>query len=185
MCTIVEGHIYHMFAQQWDYSFGINWKVLYQVWYTDLGCWLSVWGRHVISYTQNTHQLVNIVWKLPWKCSPCTNYIYCEKCMPSIFVDWGAIGSKLGAKLHVFKSLSNLKEYLFQDWQRHQILLDLVSFSGWPVQPYLTHWDKMVTMLQTTYSNQYTCMKMIVFWFNFYLNLLQRVQLTIGQHWFR
>ena len=47
----------------------------------------------------------------------------------------------------------------------------------------LTHWgqNKMVAILQTTFSNRFSWMKMFEFWLKFHL----RVQLTISQHWFR
>ena len=51
----------------------------------------------------------------------------------------------------------------------------------------LTHWglDKMDTILQTTFSNALSWMKMFEHRFKFHWNLFLRVQLTIFQHCFR
>ena len=44
----------------------------------------------------------------------------------------------------------------------------------------LTHWgrDKMATIFQTMFLNEFSWMKMYVFWLNFHWNLLARDQLT-------
>ena len=51
----------------------------------------------------------------------------------------------------------------------------------------LTHWkrDKMIDILQTTFSNALSWMKMYEFPLRFHWNLFLRAQLTIFQHWFR
>ena len=51
----------------------------------------------------------------------------------------------------------------------------------------LTHWgrDKIDAILQTTFSNAISWMKMFEFRLKFHWSLLLRVQLTIFQHWFR
>ena len=51
----------------------------------------------------------------------------------------------------------------------------------------LTHWgrDKMAAILQKTFSNSFSWIKMYEFQFKFHLSLLLRVQLTIFHHWFR
>ena len=51
----------------------------------------------------------------------------------------------------------------------------------------LTHWgwDKMIAILQTTFSNAFSWMKMHGFWLRFHWNSYLRVQLTIFQHWIR
>ena len=51
----------------------------------------------------------------------------------------------------------------------------------------LTHWgrDKMAAILQKTFSNAFSWIKMYEFQFKFHLSLLLRVQLTIFHHWFR
>ena len=51
----------------------------------------------------------------------------------------------------------------------------------------LTHWgrDKMATIFQTTFSNAFSWMKIVVFLSKFHWNLFSRVRLTISQHWFR
>ena len=50
-----------------------------------------------------------------------------------------------------------------------------------------THWgrDNMATISQTTFSNEFSWMKMLEFWFKFNWRLFLRVQLTIFHHWFR
>ena len=50
----------------------------------------------------------------------------------------------------------------------------------------LSHWgwDKMAAILQNTFSNAFSWMK-IIFWFKFHWDLFLRVKLTIIQHWFR
>ena len=47
----------------------------------------------------------------------------------------------------------------------------------------ITHWgrDKMVAICQTTFSNAFSWMKIIVFWWKCHWNLFPRVQLTIFQ----
>ena len=51
----------------------------------------------------------------------------------------------------------------------------------------LTHWgrDKMAAILQTTYSNAFSWMKMYKFWLRFHWNFFPRVQITIFHHCFR
>ena len=51
----------------------------------------------------------------------------------------------------------------------------------------LTHWgqDKMAAIFQTTFSNEFSWMKMFKFRLRFHWSLFPRVQLTIFQHWFR
>ena len=51
----------------------------------------------------------------------------------------------------------------------------------------LTHWgrDEMDNILQMTFSNVFSSMKMFEFWVRCHWNLFLRVQLTIFQHWFR
>ena len=46
-------------------------------------------------------------------------------------------------------------------------------------------WDKMAAILQTTFSNEFSWMKMYYFRLKFHWSLFPRVQLTIFQHWFR
>ena len=46
-------------------------------------------------------------------------------------------------------------------------------------------WDKMAVSLQTTFSNLFSSMKIVVFWFKFHWSMFPRVQLTISHHWFR
>ena len=51
----------------------------------------------------------------------------------------------------------------------------------------LTHWgwDKMAAVLQTTFSNACSWMKMYESWLEFHWSLFLRVQLMLFQHWFR
>ena len=51
----------------------------------------------------------------------------------------------------------------------------------------LTHWgrDKMVAFFQTTFSNRFSCMKMLAFRLKFQWSLFPWVQLILFQHWFR
>ena len=51
----------------------------------------------------------------------------------------------------------------------------------------LTHWgrDEIDTILQTTFSNAFSWMKMFEFRLKFHWNLFPSVQLTITHHWFR
>ena len=51
----------------------------------------------------------------------------------------------------------------------------------------LTHWGRheIDAILQTTFSNTFSWMKMFKFRFNFHWSLFLRTQLTIFQHWFR
>ena len=50
----------------------------------------------------------------------------------------------------------------------------------------LTHWgwDKMTTILQMTFWNAFSWIKIVLFCVKFQLNLFPRVQLTTIQHWF-
>ena len=67
-------------------------------------------------------------------------------------------------------------------WYRYSYI-PLLSDSAWV----LTHWgrDKMDAILQTTFWNAFSSMKMFEFQLKFHWNLFPRVQLTIFQHWFR
>ena len=51
----------------------------------------------------------------------------------------------------------------------------------------LTHWgrDEIDAILQTTFSNTFSWMKMYEFRLRFHWRLFLKVQLTIFQHWFR
>ena len=51
----------------------------------------------------------------------------------------------------------------------------------------LTHWGrgKMADIFQTTFSNEFSWMKMCKFRLRFHWSLFPRVQLTIFHHWFR
>ena len=64
-------------------------------------------------------------------------------------------------------------------WEHH-------SKSGNRTVICLTHWgrDKGDKTLQTTFSNAFSLMKIVVFWQTFDLNLIPRVQLATFQHWF-
>ena len=55
------------------------------------------------------------------------------------------------------------------------------------IMPALTHWgwDKMGTILQTTFTNVFSWMKIDLFWFKFHWKLSVRVKIAISQHWFR
>ena len=44
---------------------------------------------------------------------------------------------------------------------------------------------KITGIMQTTFSNVFCWMKIIIFWFNFYWNLFLRVLLTKSPHWLR
>ena len=52
---------------------------------------------------------------------------------------------------------------------------------------YLTHWgpDKMIAISQTTFSNAFSSMKMLILRLKFHWSLLPYVKLAIFQHWFR
>ena len=54
-----------------------------------------------------------------------------------------------------------------------------------PTSTILIHcvWANMGFILQTTFWNQFSCMKSVVFEFNFHWNVLSRTQLTICQLW--
>ena len=62
----------------------------------------------------------------------------------------------------------------------------IVTVSSYP-RFCLTHWgrDKMDAILQTTFSNAFSWMKMFEFRFKFNWSVFPRVQLTIFQQWFR
>ena len=45
--------------------------------------------------------------------------------------------------------------------------------------------NKMATIFQTTFSNAFSWIKIVAFWWKFHWNLFPRVQLTTFQHWFR
>ena len=51
----------------------------------------------------------------------------------------------------------------------------------------LTHWgrDQIDAISQTTFSNEFSSMKIYEFWIKFHWSLFLGVQLTIFQHWFR
>ena len=51
----------------------------------------------------------------------------------------------------------------------------------------LTHWgwDKIAAILQMTFSNEFSCMKIFIFSIEFHWSLFLRFQLTTSHHWFR
>ena len=57
------------------------------------------------------------------------------------------------------------------------------EYSRWIL---LTHWsqDKMAAIFQTTFSNAFSWMKIILFWLRCHWNMFSSVQLTLFQHWF-
>ena len=66
-------------------------------------------------------------------------------------------------------------------------LLELNCFFNWLFRLTLTQWgrDKMSAVLQTTFSNAFSWMKMHEFRLIFHWSLFLRFKLTIFQHWFR
>ena len=73
------------------------------------------------------------------------------------------------------------------------VIHDYSRFGDWrlssiePGECILTHWgrDKKADISQTTFSFAYSWMKIYEFCLSCQLNLFQRFQLTIFQHWFR
>ena len=72
--------------------------------------------------------------------------------------------------------------FLFAQWIEHVA----VSFELY-LHTRLTHWgrDKMDAILQTTFSNALSWMKMYEFRLGFHWSLFLTFELTIFQHWFR
>ena len=65
-----------------------------------------------------------------------------------------------------------------------------IGFSHVCLQCELTHWthwgwDKMAAISQTTLSNAFSWMKMLIFWLRFHWSLFLRVKFTIFQYWLR
>ena len=56
----------------------------------------------------------------------------------------------------------------------------------WLTNHLLIYWgrDKMAAILQTIFSNQFSCLKDTVLWYKFHWNLFSMVQSKISQHWF-
>ena len=87
--------------------------------------------------------------------------------------------------------LSCINPLLCRYSRRKMILLyrELIQIMlKWRMTVYkLTHGgqDKMVTILQTTFSNRFSRMKMYEFQLKFHWSLFLRVKLTIYHHWFR
>ena len=78
-------------------------------------------------------------------------------------------------------------------WWRHHGYQDSIlhmqttTTSGVDGLAWLTHWDRdeIDAILQRTFSNAFSWMKMFEFRLKFHWNLFPRVQLTIIHHWFR
>ena len=71
-----------------------------------------------------------------------------------------------------------------------EISLDKFNNAVWTLKPYsksLTHWgrDKMAAISQTTFSNEFSWMKMYEFRLTFHWSWFLGVQSTIFEHWFR
>ena len=67
----------------------------------------------------------------------------------------------------------------------HEVITAIFQTPWTPAS--LTHWgrEKIDAILQTTFSNAFSRMKMYEFRLGFHWSLFLRVQLTIFQHWFR
>ena len=65
--------------------------------------------------------------------------------------------------------------------------LQIISNFQYILLTVLTHWglDEIDAILQTTFSNAFSWMKMYEFRLRFHWNLFPGIQLTIFQHWFR
>ena len=82
---------------------------------------------------------------------------------------------------------------IFRHWQHRELFdLQLCTCSSHTAMvlclvSLLTHWgrDKIDAILQTTFSNAISWMKMFEFRLRFHWSLFLRVELTIIQHWFR
>ena len=86
------------------------------------------------------------------------------------------VKTKITTGTHKTYTLSHLhRQAKWREWGRKLSLLGL------------THWgrDKMAAILQTTFSNAFSWMKIYKFRLRFHWSLFPRVQLTIYPHWFR
>ena len=88
-----------------------------------------------------------------------------------------------------FKLNSNILErnYLLFVWKCGGLCQTGIRIMYYVWMLMLTHWgrDKMDAISQTTFSNEFSWMKMYEYRLKFYLSLFLRVQFTISQHWFR
>ena len=67
------------------------------------------------------------------------------------------------------------------DKPRHQFEDDAIEIH---VPHFNTFMARRVPFFPTTFSKWFSCMKIIVFWFNFHWNLSPGMQFTITYHWF-
>ena len=120
-------------------------------------------------------------WHLWLFCNSLTWSQYLAHTTLSLF---GSTPAKLNQLLWKQPSIWHL---VLINWEH--LLCRLWFMSSWWVQMnwWLTHWgrDKMAAILQTTFWNTFSWMKMYEFWLQFHWMLFLRVQLTIFHHWFR
>ena len=69
----------------------------------------------------------------------------------------------------------------------HCLILSTIFGVDCLINPADAHWgrDKMDAIWQTTFSNEFSWMKIYEFRLKFHWSLFLRVQWTISQHWFR
>ena len=93
----------------------------------------------------------------PWQSTVCSYWSSCKHAV--MCWNWAVMSAK-------------------SDW----IVARFLSSSGT-----VTHWspDKIVPILQITFSYAFPWTRMLVFWFKIHLSLFLCVQLSISQHWFR
>ena len=101
-------------------------------------------------------------------------------------VCWASIFEKIDCYI---ESISYIKMmHNKSDIVRHvvSVLIHVYCIYASPRPSWQRHWtpwsqDKMAVILQT-FSNSFSCMQVVVFWFKFHLNLFTNVQLWITQH---
>ena len=78
--------------------------------------------------------------------------------------------SEIFIKIHTFWFTKMHLEMSFGKWQPFCLGLNVLTHWGW---------DKRVSILHLTYSNSFSCVKIVVFWLKFHWNLFPMAQLTI------
>ena len=121
---------------------------------------------------------------------------WAQSCSDHLIITWMRpkeiyIGFQLGYKNHLWmgswwtKPLSRLRMLLAGSVQFRSSSGPLWQLDTNRIPYLISPWTKWPPFWQMTFSNEFSGMKMVEFWFKFHWNLFPRVQLTITHHWFR
>ena len=162
--------------------------------------WNIDWNSY-ISIQENGFEMVVCVMAAILSWPQCVNSLRPSNCGWCHGSWWALIGSGDGflfdkkycskqkfCEVQSYPSIQSYSHFMVSVVHRHSVLIsvDLCLFVPALVVP-LTHWgrNKMADIYHTTFSNEFSWMKMDKFRVRFHWSLYPRVQLRIFQHWLR